>query len=116
MFAKGNPGRPTGSKNDPKIMAIKGLLEDAFLRNRSAALAKIDAMFQDKTSNEDFKFLLKLKTEFEPKPKQAIEHSGSIEGTQINIVTLSNSKDDKSGLPDNSTPRVGLKIPDGQLK
>lgn len=78
MFKPGQSGNPAGKKkgtlNDQGVMAIKKLLEDAFLRNRTAAIQKIDNMFQG-PDNEDFKFLMKLKAEFEPKPRIRIEEN-----------------------------------------
>lgn len=71
-FKAGNLGRLKGTKNNPAIMEVKKLLENAFVRNQSAAIAKIDAMFQSK-DNTDFKFLLSLKATLEPKK---IEHAG----------------------------------------
>lgn len=72
-FVKGHKlgkGRIKGSKNNPDIASLKVLLEDAFLRNRSAAIAKIDAMFQ-KASLKDFKWLCELKASIEPKQLRA---------------------------------------------
>ena len=71
-FAKGNPGRLKGSKNDPVLMSVKVLLEDAFLRNRSAALKHIDDMM---ASKDGFKFLLSLKASVEPKQ---LQHTGEL--------------------------------------
>lgn len=72
MFVKGNPGRPKGIKNSPEAATLRCLLEDAFLRNRSAAIAKIDSMFQD-ADLKDFKWLCELKASIEPKN---LIHSG----------------------------------------
>jgi hypothetical protein len=73
MFKKGNPGRPKGIKNSESTSSLKKLLHDAFIRNQSAAVAKIDKMFQGEDMT-DFKFMLQLKASFEPKE---VEHSGS---------------------------------------
>lgn len=68
MFTKSNPGtgRVKGSKNSTPTHCLKKLLEDAFIRNQSAALAKIDKMFQGDDMS-DFKFMLTLKASIEPK-------------------------------------------------
>lgn len=86
MFKKGQSGnikgRGKGVLNNPDVMSIKTLLEDAFLRNRSAAIARVDKMFQGE-DNADFKFLLSLKASLEPRQ---IDHSGSISLTAKSII------------------------------
>lgn len=115
MFKKGQSGnikgKPRGIKNDPQIMAIRTLLEDAFLRNRTLALKTIDDMFKNR---EDFKFLLSLKATFEPKPKQLLEHSGNIEGTQITVTAIStNTKHEDSGIPNHETTNRSTEVLNG---
>lgn len=74
-FVKGHKlakGRIKGSKNNPELASMKKLLEDAFLRNQSAAIAKIDQMFQgDDLVN--FKWVCELKASMEPKN---VQHTG----------------------------------------
>lgn len=65
MFQKGNKITRKGIKNDEKLMSVKKLLEDAFIRRRSDAIAHIDAMMQDRN---EFKYLLSLKASVEPRP------------------------------------------------
>lgn len=66
MFKKGNSGRPVGSKNKSELVTLRALLENAFIRNRSAAVAKIDQMFQG-ADLTDFKWLCTIKASLEPK-------------------------------------------------
>lgn len=79
MFKKGQSGNPKGKAkgvlNDPRVASLKTLLENAFIRNQSVAIAKIDKMFQGEDM-ADFKFMLTLKASIEPRQ---IAHSGSIE-------------------------------------
>lgn len=72
MFKKGNPGRPKGSKNSLETASLKTLLQNAFIRNQSAAIAKIDSMFTS-ADLTDFKWLCGIKASLEPKePYQPI--------------------------------------------
>lgn len=84
-FVKGHKrigGRAKGVLNNPDVASIKVLLEDAFVRNYSAAYKKIDNMFQSE-DNTDFKFLLSLKASLEPRQ---IAHSGNIGITVSSIM------------------------------
>ncbi len=69
-FAKGNKlaGSRKGIKNNPDLMSVKKLLEDAFIRHQSGAMKMLDDMFKNK---DDFKFLLSLKASLEPKQVNA---------------------------------------------
>lgn len=71
MFKKGNPGRPLGAKGKEELVSLKNLLKDAFVRNRSAAIAKIDLMFTSEDL-KDFKWLCEIKAIFEPKDAQIV--------------------------------------------
>lgn len=66
MFKKGEGGRQKGVKNNLSTSSLRTLLENAFLRNQSAAIAKIDQIFQQADLN-DFKWLCSVKASLEPK-------------------------------------------------
>lgn len=95
MFQKGNPGRPKGSKNDPGHGSLKVLLNDAFVRNRSAAIAKIDSMFTQ-ADLADFKWLCNVKASLEPRELPAVvDNSVHHHYTTIQVESL-----DANGLMD----------------
>lgn len=109
-FKKGAPGRPKGCKNNPDTASLRLLLENAFIRNQSAAIAKIDQIFQGKDMTE-FKWMCQVKASLEPRQVE-MEHSGTIEGTKINITMV--KAIERSELPDNAKAVPSLAVPNGR--
>ncbi len=60
---------------------------------------------------EDFKWIMNLKASLEPK-NLAVEHSGTIEGTELHITMVTNNnKDEKSELHNNATTNRSTQVP-----
>ena len=101
-FQKGHIGRPKGAMGKPEIASLKTLLSDAFIRNRSAAIKKIDQMFQQ-ADLTDFKWLCQVKASLEPREAK-IEHTNLPENKII--VVYPTMKEPNASSPESLSREI----------